>query len=242
MISVVLPTYNEARNIRQLLGELRRVLGEREAWEILVVDDASPDGTASVVAEASGEDARIRLLVRRERGLAGAVRCGCEQAKGDVLVVMDSDCNHRPEHVVALLDALGGCDLVVGSRYVAGGGMAGSRLRFVLSGLYNLVVRWVLRLPTHDSLSGFLAFRRDLLAVLPMDRVFVGYGDYAIRFIQAVQRAGGRMGEVPVVYGTRPHGESKTRFLFHFMTYTRTVIELCRQPLEPRRRCGFVSS
>jgi dolichol-phosphate mannosyltransferase len=242
MISVVLPTFNESLNIHELLREIRLALGGQDEWEILVVDDASPDGTAAAVAEAGRDDSRIRLLARSERGLAGAVRHGCERAIGDVIVVMDSDFNHRPEHIPELLAALPACDLVVGSRYVAGGGMPRSRLRFALSGLYNVAVRSILALPTRDNLSGFLAFRPSLLGVLPADDVFVGYGDYAIRLIQAVHRAGGRIAEVPAVYGTRPYGESKTRFLYHLMTYTRTVLELRRRPVEPLGRCESASS
>ncbi len=242
MISVVLPTYQEAATICALVDALRVVLVQQGEFEIVVVDDASPDGTADVVRAAHPHDQRVRVLMRQARGLAGAVRTGCEAARGSVIVVMDSDFNHPPEQLPELLAALAAADLVVGSRYLPGGGMPGSRLRFLLSGLYNLALRRVLALPTRDALSGFFVFRASLLRLLPADAVFVGYGDYAIRLIQAVHRAGGRIREVPVRYGCRPAGESTTRWVHHFVTYTRTVMELRRRPVEPLGRCGGASS
>jgi dolichol-phosphate mannosyltransferase len=232
VISIVVPTYNERDNITRLLEGIVAAVDGQPAWEILVVDDASPDGTAAVVTEMSRSEPRVRLLARSERGLAGAVRVGCEAAQGDTVVVMDSDFNHPPALVPVLLGYLAVGDLIVGSRYVPNGGMRGSQLRYLLSGLYNLWIRTLLRLPTRDNLSGFLAFRKNLLAPLPPERVFLGYGDYCIRLIQAIHRAGGRIIEVPVMYGNRPEGASKTRFLYHFLTYTRTVFELLVRPIE----------
>ncbi len=232
MTTVVLPTYNERSNIGSLLREIVAVLGGEPEWEIVVVDDSSPDGTAAIVDEIHRGEPRVRLIEKAERGLARAVRVGCEAARSDPIVVMDSDFNHPPALVPHLLAELAGADLVVGSRYVRGGGMRSSCLRYRLSGLYNLWLRALLRLPTHDALSGFLAFRRRLLASVPPERIFLGYGDYCIRFIQAVHRAGGRITEVPVVYGNRPDGESKTRFLYHSLAYTRTVFELLVHPVE----------
>jgi dolichol-phosphate mannosyltransferase len=225
MISVVLPTYNERDNIVPLSLALADSLDPRgEPFEVVVVDDGSPDGTAEAVRGAAVGRPWLRLVERAERGLAGAIREGIERSAGDRIVVMDTDFNHPPDKVPVLLEALDGADLVVGSRYIPGGGMSQGRLRFRLSALYNRVAGTLLGLPTRDSLSGFLCFRRSLFQQLPKESVFVGYGDYCLLFIKAVHSSGGSIREVPVFYGTRHYGESKTRFLYHFVSYTARVL------------------
>ena len=121
LLSIVVPTYNEAANIVGLVAQL---LDAPDAREVLVVDDNSPDGTARLVQESFANDARVRLIVRtRDRGLAKSVRAGIEASRGDFVAVMDSDFNHDPEIIHTMRDLLAHFDLVVGSRFVAGGGM-----------------------------------------------------------------------------------------------------------------------
>jgi dolichol-phosphate mannosyltransferase len=228
VISVVLPTYNEREGIAELVAEILAVT--RAAGldpEVLIVDDDSPDGTAAHVEEVFRADAAVRVHVRRgERGLASAVHRGIREARGDVVAVMDSDGNHDP----ALLPLMARCaqdfDVVVGSRYVLGGGMLTSRFRYWGSYAFNILIRTILGLRIHDNLSGYLVFRPGGLRGLDAGAVFYGYGDYAIRLLHHVVRHGGRVLEIPTVYRFRKGGESKTRFFAYSWTYLASVLRL----------------
>jgi dolichol-phosphate mannosyltransferase len=228
VISVILPTYNERDGIVELVGEILAVARQaRLDAEVLVVDDDSPDGTAAVLEEAFRGDAAVRVLVRRgERGLASAIHRGFREARGDTLVVMDSDGNHDPALVPLMVRCAEEFDVVVGSRYVLGGGMLTSAFRYWSSYAFNIFIRIVLAQRIHDNLSGYLAFRRGLLERLDATAIFYGYGDYAIRFLWQVVRGGGRVLEIPTVYRFRRGGESKTRFFAYFWTYMASVFRL----------------
>lgn len=228
MISVVLPTYNERDGIVELVAEILAVTRRaRLDAEVLVVDDDSPDGTAAVLDEAFHGEAAVRVLVRRgERGLASAIHRGFREARGDTLVVMDSDGNHDPALVPLMVRCAEDFDVVVGSRYVLGGGMLTSAFRYWSSYAFNIFIRVVLAQRIHDNLSGYLAFRRGLLERLDTGAIFYGYGDYAIRFLWQVVRGGGRVLEIPTVYRFRRGGESKTRFFAYFWTYMASVFRL----------------
>lgn len=221
LLSLILPTYNEAVAAPRLLREIAAVLGAAElAWEALVVDDASPDGTADVVAAAFADQPAVRVIRRTgPRGLAFAIREGIEAARGDVVVVMDADFNHDPQALPALLGPLAQFDLVSGSRFAPGGGMY-SRGRYAGSFVMNLFLRAVLRTQVQDNLSGYFAVRRADLQRLPAEAIFFGYGDYYFRLLWHARRAGLRIVEVPVVYRSREGGSSKTPLLRTTWRYT----------------------
>ena len=228
MVSVVLPTYNEREGIAEIVAEILGVA--RRAGldaEVLVIDDASPDGTAAHVETIFGTDTAVRVHVRHgERGLATAIYRGIREARGDVVVLMDSDGNHDPHLLPLMVRCVEDFDVVIGSRYVLGGGMLTSRSRYWGSYAFNIVIRVVLGLRIHDNLSGFLAFRPTLLRGITPEAVFYGYGDYAIRLLHHVVRGGGRVLEIPTVYRFRKGGESKTRFLAYLWTYLASVFRL----------------
>ena len=223
-----LPTYNERDGIGELVAEIVAIgRAARLDFEVLVVDDDSPDGTAAHVREAFAGEPAVRVHVRRgERGLATAIQRGLVEARGEILVVMDSDGNHDPALVPLMVRCAEEFDVVVGSRYVLGGGMLTSAFRYWASYAFNILIRVVLGLRIHDNLSGYLAFRRGLLERLPAARVFYGYGDYAVRLLYQVVRQGGRVLEIPTVYRFRKGGESKTRFFAYFWTYLASVFRL----------------
>ena len=227
-VSVVLPTYNEREGIAELIAEILAVT--RAAGlepEVLVVDDASPDGTAAHVEATFRTDPAVRVRVRHgERGLASAIHRGIVEARGDIVAVMDSDGNHDPGLLPLMVRCAEEFDVVIGSRYVLGGGMLTSRFRYWASYAFNVLIRILLRLRIHDHLSGYLVFRRTRLAAVDAAGVFYGYGDYAIRLLYHVVRGGGRVLEVPTVYRFRKGGESKTRFLAYFWTYLGSVFRL----------------
>src|SRR4051812_20783704 len=160
MVAVV-PTYNEAGNILTLIDRVGAAL---PAAHVLVVDDASPDGTADLVRGHPRFGDVVHLLPRTgERGLGNAYRAGFEWAERygyAVVLQLDADLSHPPESLPHLVDALAGADIVIGSRYVAGGRTVGWPWhRRVISRCAGWYARAVLRLPTHDPTAGFKAYR-----------------------------------------------------------------------------------
>ena len=240
LVSVILPTYNESGNIGDLIDSIEAV-SLPKSWdtEIVVVDDNSPDGTAEVVrncqiqmmakkasGEFSGPCFDIKLLVRtEEHGLATAIKYGILNSTGEVIVVMATDVNHDPRMIPQMVKFLEFYDMVTGSRFVMGGGME-DRGRYFISLLYNLFVRMLLRSQVQDNLSGFFAIRREKLAALNLDAIFLGYGEYFIRLLYSARRRKYRMLEVPVFYILRRHGQSKSRFLSMLRDYTGCVLSL----------------
>ena len=158
---------------------------------------------------------RLSLILRKEeRGLATAIAKGIEQAQADIIAVMDTDFNHHPKDLPRLLEKIPEADMVIGSRYISGGGMKTSRFRYLGSWVFNIFIRLVLGSPIKDNLSGFLVFKkRGGWLRLKNKAIFYGYGDYCIRLIHFARKAGFVIREVPVVYEFRLGGESKTNFI-----------------------------
>ncbi len=224
-VSVILPTYNEAKNIVPLIEAIAEHLGAAGiSYEVIVVDDNSPDGTADQVRERFGEEGAVRLFVRTEgRGLATAIAHGIRQAQGDCVAVMDTDFNHDPAMLPQMVRFLEYYDIIIGSRFVMGGGME-QQWRYNASFLFNLFVRIVLRTQIQDNLCGFFTIRRDKLLTMDLERIFVGYGDYFMHFLYLAWRAKYTMLEVPTYYILRRHGSSKSRFMHMLVSYTRAAI------------------
>jgi dolichol-phosphate mannosyltransferase len=225
--SVILPTYNERENIIELIEALHQILGPEDfAYELIVVDDNSPDGTADAVRETYGDDPCVTLYVRTEgKGLATAIRYGIERAGGEVVVCMDTDFNHDPAMIPQMAAFLAYYDLIIGSRFVMRGGME-DRFRHYASLIYNLGIRFMFRTPVHENLSGFFAMNRGKLLSMDLDAIFYGFGDYFIRLIMVAWGRGYNMLEVPVFYRLRLHGHSKNQFISTFIEYTRALVSL----------------
>ncbi len=208
---IILPTYNEAENVLQVSKE---GLAQDPSLEILVVDDNSPDGTADLVESSMAQEPRLHLL-RRERklGLGSAYlagfRYGLEHGY-DLILSMDCDLSHNPNDLPRLLAAAAESDLVIGSRYVPGGGISNWRLhRRLLSRFANLYTRVLLRLPVHDCTSGYRCYsRRVLEAVDPFTIRSSGYS-FLEEMVWRVHRAGFRIREVPILFEDRKAGSSK---------------------------------
>ena len=240
-VSVILPTFNERDNICDLVDAIHRELEPAGyAYEVLVVDDNSPDGTAEVVRLLyrlegtaiallpGSERGRLRLFVRtQDKGLANSIRDGLLAAQGQTLVVMDTDFNHDPAMIPQMVDLLRYYDLVIGSRFVMRGGME-DRLRYHFSQIYNVFIRALFQTQIQDNLSGYFAIRRErLYSLAPLfPAIFYGYGDYFIRLLLAAWRQGWKILEVPVFYILRRHGDSKTGFWSVFKKYTAAVLRL----------------
>lgn len=210
-VLMVVPTYNEAANI---LDVLRRLRTAAPAVDVLVVDDASPDGTGALVDEVAQQDPQVSVLHRASKeGLGAAYRHGFRVAleRGyDVIGEMDADGSHAPEDVPRLLAALADADLVIGSRWVPGGRVVNWPLhRKALSVGGNLYTRLLLGIDVRDATAGFRLFRRTTLESIDLDSVqslgYVFQVDLAFRTLQA----GLRVREVPIAFVERERGDSK---------------------------------
>lgn len=210
-VLVVVPTYDEAENVGPLA---RRLLAAVPEATVLFVDDASPDGTGDRVARLAARDPRIRLLARPAKlGLGSAYQAGfaagIAEGFGHV-VTMDADHSHDPTHLPALLAAAGDHDLVVGSRYVPGGGIVNWGLhRRLLSTTANALARRVLALPVHDVTSGYRVYGTAALATLPLAGVRSSGYAFLEEVLWLAVRHGLRVGEVPIVFTDREGGRSK---------------------------------
>lgn len=211
---VVVPTYNEARNLPDLVNQLFSL--NVPDLELLVVDDNSPDGTAEV-AEAleTKHPHRIHVLRRATKeGIGPAYVAGFREALrlgANIVIQMDADLSHPPEYIPALLEGIKTADVVVGSRYVPGGGAAGEwgLLRRMLSRWGDLYVRWTMGLRLRDTKSGFKGFRREVLEQLALEtlrsRGFIFQAEVAYR----CQEMGFHIREMPFVFREREAGRSK---------------------------------
>jgi dolichol-phosphate mannosyltransferase len=203
MLSVVIPTYNEAGSVPKLAERLHAALGARD-WELVIVDDGSPDGTADIAAALAP---RIPTnVVRRagKGGLASAVIAGFAAARGDTLVVMDADLSHPPELVPALVSAIeDGADLAVGSRYVAGGGVEDWPMKRQIVSRVACLMGSAL-VPVRDATSGFFALRRSVI-----DGVTLNPIGFKIGFEVIARGRYRSVVEVPYTFRDRELGASK---------------------------------
>jgi dolichol-phosphate mannosyltransferase len=213
---VIVPTFNEAGSIERLLRAVASVLADAAPGDhrILVVDDGSPDGTGAI-AERVGADLGVVEVLHRsgKSGLGQAYLAGFAHALArgaQVLCEMDADLSHDPHHLPALLAAVEDADVVLGSRYVPGGGIAdwGPVRRFV-SRAGCRYARTILGLPQHDLTGGYKALRRDVLEAIELQSVRSQGYVFQIEITYRAVLAGFRVAEVPIVFSDRAIGTSK---------------------------------
>ena len=210
-VAVIMPTYNERDNIEATAGRVRLAVPDAD---VLVVDDNSPDGTGEIADKVAAEDPHIHVLHRDQKAGLGAAyiagfRWALEHGYG-VVVEMDADGSHQPEELPALLGALAGADLVLGSRWVPGGTVRNwAKSRELLSRGGNTYARLMLGITLKDATGGYRAYRASTLRRIALDEVeSQGYCfqiDLAIRAL----RAGLKVVEVPITFVERAHGSSK---------------------------------
>jgi len=230
LVSIILPTYNERENILPTVGAVLKAVGD--PVEVLVVDDDSPDQTWNLVEQLG--DARVRVIRRRGvRGLASAVNRGVIEARGDLIGWMDVDHSMPAELLTEMIRRTRQVPVVVGSRYVAGGGDARPRLRVLTSRWVNGLASFVLGGGVKDYDSGFIVVRRevfDRVTLLP-----VGYGAYFIDFIYHCRKRGLEVLELPYTLVDRTQGTSKSmpslwRFLLQGLGYILTIFQARLRP------------
>jgi dolichol-phosphate mannosyltransferase len=212
VVWLVLPTYNEADNLEAIAGAaLERLPAERR---LLIVDDSSPDGTGEIADRLAAADPDVEVLHRAaKQGLGPAYVAGFRRALDGgarVIAQMDADFSHDPADLPRLLGALADADVVLGSRYVAGGGVAewGPGRRLISRG-GSAYARTMLGVGIGDLTGGFKAFRREVLEAIDLDSIpSLGYA-FQIETTYRAVRAGFRVTEVPIVFHDRRVGESK---------------------------------
>jgi dolichol-phosphate mannosyltransferase len=209
---VCLPTYDEHENLEPMLRALARVLGPDD--RVLVIDDNSPDGTGELADRLASELTFVDVLHReRKQGLGPAYLAGFRRALdagAELVLEMDCDFSHDPKDVPRLLEAAADADLVLGSRYVAGGGVENwSLLRRAISAGGSLYARLILGVPIRDLTGGFKCFRRAVLEALPLEEVHARGYAFQIELTYRALRRGFRVREVPIRFTDRVVGGSK---------------------------------
>jgi dolichol-phosphate mannosyltransferase len=209
---VIVPTYNESENLPRLIPS---VLSRDPRLEVLVVDDASPDGTGRIADELAAAEPRVHVLHRAGKlGLGTAYldgfRWGIERGY-DVLFEMDADFSHDPVHLPQFMEAIERYDVVLGSRYLHGRVTVVNWPigRLLLSYFANVYARWVTGLPIADATGGFKAFRRPVLEAIDLDRVESNGYAFQIEMSFRAWKQGFRLGEIPIMFVDRDLGESK---------------------------------
>jgi dolichol-phosphate mannosyltransferase len=219
-VSVILPTYNEAENIVKLINGIIENIPSLWEYEIIVVDDNSPDGTFRKVQEKFINNASVVPFIRKKnRGLAQSIRAGIEKAIGDQVIVMDADFTHDPIEIPRLLHVGLIYDVVSGSRFCSGGRMQDKRHYFT-SFVFNLFLRILLRTQIQDNLGGYFTIKREKILELPLDKIFYGYGEYFFRLIHYAKLRSFKIIELPARYLNRSSGKSKSNFFKMFFTYS----------------------
>ncbi len=209
-VTVVIPTYNERENLPHIASAVTH-----HGYRLLVVDDASPDGTGDLAERLAEADPRLSVLHRGQKeGLGPAYAAGFDHALdqgADIVVEMDADFSHDPEDLPRLVAAVDeGADLAIGSRYVPGGSTPDWPVgRRVISKGGNLYARMMLGVPIRDATAGFRAFRADALRRLPYRAAQASGYAFQVEMAMRAHQVGLRVVEVPITFRDRAHGTSK---------------------------------
>ena len=211
---VIIPTYNEIENIQKLLPDLMAL---PEAFDILVVDDSSPDRTADFVSTFATTQPRVNLLVRKiKNGLGQAYIAGFKwglERNYEAMIEMDADFSHRPQDLVKLLNEIESHDVVIGSRYVPGGQTVNwGVLRKLISRGGSLYSRLILGYPVRDWTGGFNAWRTAVLQKIVLDTIQSNGYSFQIELKYKAQKNSYQVKEIPIIFEDRQVGQSKMSF------------------------------
>ena len=230
-VSIIIPTYNESQNIVKVLKSIGDILPKNILAEAIVVDDNSPDGTGKIVENYLKDFKRITGytidVIHRtaKKGLSSAILNGIQHARGETIVVMDSDFSHPPQIIPRMLDALRKyrCDIVVASRYVKGGKISGWPLkRKLMSRLATIIAKKGLGVSTLDPMSGFFAFKKPIIRGLKFDAI-----GFKMLLEILVKTKGVTVKEIPYTFTDREFGSSKVS-ISTALDYAKSVWRLYR--------------
>ncbi len=239
LVSIIIPTYNESQNILKILKLIGEILPPKILTEAIVVDDDSSDGTGKIVENYLRNFKRISGytidVIHRtaKKGLSSAILHGILQAKGDTIVVMDSDFSHPPQIIPRMLEALRKyrCDIVVASRYVKGGKISGWPLkRKLMSKMATVIAKKGLGVSTADPMSGFFAFKRPIIKGLKFDAI-----GFKMLLEILVKTKGVKVWEIPYTFTDRQFGSSKVSISTAY-DYAKSVWKLYRYGKSTRKQ------
>lgn len=235
--TLILPTYNERENLPSLVAAIQALPA---TIHIIVVDDNSPDGTGALADELAACSPSIEVIHRPgKQGLGTAYAAGFRRAisaGADLLLTMDADFSHDPQYLPAILQASSRYDLVIGSRYVPGGGVRDwPRHRQALSWGANTLAHIVLGLHARDCTAGFRCYRRQVLETVDPASIRASGYSYLIEMLYRCERAGFQVGEVPIIFADRQLGQSKIS-RGEILKAGRTVLRLAVRRLFDRGR------
>jgi dolichol-phosphate mannosyltransferase len=209
---VIIPTYNELENAENII---RKVMSLQPEFDLLIVDDNSPDGTANIVIKLQKEFSRLHLLSRKDKnGLGTAYIAGfkwCLNQQYEYIFEMDADFSHNPDDLVKLYDACkNGADLAIGSRYITGVNVVNWPMNRVLMSYFaSSYVRMITGLTIRDTTAGFVCYKRIILETIELDKIrFRGYA-FQIEMKFTTSKFGFNIVEVPIIFTDRTLGESK---------------------------------
>lgn len=215
---VIVPTYNEKDNIADIV---EKILSQPLDITILIVDDNSPDGTGVIADSLSEADARVKVLHRkRKEGLGTAYIAGFKYAMrngADFMFEIDADFSHNPDDIIKLGEAVQNADLVVGSRYIKGGGTENWKMsRWLISRGGNLYTKIMARTDTTDTTSGFRCYRRKVLEAIDLDKIDARGYAFQIEMTFVTEKLGFKVIEIPITFTDRMDGKSKMSFNIFF--------------------------
>jgi len=209
---VIIPTYNERTNIVNIC---EKVLSLDNGFDILIVDDNSPDGTGEIADNLASQNERIHIIHGKKKNGMGIAyirgfKWGLER-EYDFFFEMDADLSHNPDDLIRLLNEMDNCDLCIGSRYVEGGGTINWPLWRMLISKFaaRYYTRLITGMPLHDTTAGFKCFRRSVLEAIDLDAIHSEGYSFQIEMHYRVWKLGFRMKEIPIIFTDRQHGLSK---------------------------------
>ena len=243
-VSIILPTYNESKNIGNILEHIQKSVPKGISAETIVVDDNSPDNTAKIAEEYFSSIKErtthtINVIKRKAKnGLSSAILNGIQQASGNTIIVMDSDFSHPPQIIPKLIDTLKqtSCDIVIASRYVSGGSIQGWPFkRKLMSKIATTIAKKGLGVEQKDPMSGFFAFKKNILEGLKFDAI-----GYKMLLEILVKTKGVKIQEIPYVFTDRKAGSSKLG-ASTVIDYCKSVWKLYKYGRKSRREEGRTS-
>ncbi|MBN1312193.1 MAG: polyprenol monophosphomannose synthase [Anaerolineae bacterium] len=232
-VIVIVPTYNEAENIVPLVSQ---VFQQKGVDRVVIVDDCSPDGTGQVAeGMVAREPNRVSVVHRAGKlGLGTAYIAGFRRAfdyGATRVITMDADFSHQPSYIPAMLRMSKSCDLVIGSRYVPGGGSRNWGIsRRVLSRSANAIARITLGLAAHDCTAGFRCYDSELLQLIDLDVIRSNGYSFLVEMLFLCQKTGASVGEVPIIFEDRHFGRSKISYM-EILKAWQTIVRLSAQRL-----------
>lgn len=219
-VLIIVPTYNEKENLENTYSEIFK---HTRKCDLLIIDDASPDGTGEIADRLARKDKRVKVLHRTgKKGLGSAYIDGLQYAlaKGyDSAITMDADLSHQPSIVPRMLSLLPKYDLIIGSRYVQGGGMVNWGVkRLLLSTIANITARKAIKTNIFDCTSGFRCYKSTFLQKIPWNRLIAKGYVFHVEMIAHAHKLGMQIHEIPIIFINRHVGKSKMDFreILHF--------------------------